>query len=520
MVELSFKQRSGWSVIGDTWRGYFVISRGIAWGTRPLLSWIAGFPLSSLEIGIRLKCLLEELGITGVKIGQYFAMRPDLLPAEICGELSKLFASVHPLSLQTVLRQVEEQLGCQIEENFSEFSSEPVGSASVAQVHRAITKRGERVAVKVRRPDVEQTLRADIRILRAIAALADKLGLFGPMSMRALLEEVARFTLREIDFRLEGNTAERLRNQSFPGIHVPKIYWDMTTDSVLTMEFMKGNTLEEIIGGDYHRAGPGRQTQQFPPDLLRESVYLIAKASLTQIFVDGFFHGDPHPANIIILEGGGVAFIDFGIFGEFDKQQRETLAAYIGCIARGDVERAYTVGLRLNDMTMNTDPATYRNEAISVMRRWRAAALDPRVKAGGKLVAKFEIEMLDVMRRHSVVMRPNQLLFWRVLSTLDATSQRLPIEFDLLAVLREFFDEGAAYPIDQIKQLLLFGYNLKVYAGRSVDSVFGIKHELLRGSITAVLTRKESDSRRRFLYSLTLAAALFGVCAALLLSFP
>ena len=408
------------------------------WCAVPLFGSIFGIPLNVGGLAVRLRRFCEQMGITFVKLGQYFAMRPDILPSAICDELSKLFAKAPTMKYQQVRKILTVQLGRSPEEIFQSFTEEPVGAASIAQVHKAVTRDGEIVAVKVQRPEVARNLHSDLRNLQRLARVVDTLGFLGEIPILQMIEETAEFTLREVDFEIEGRTADRIRQTSTKGVCVPRIYWPMTTKRILTMEFIDGISMLDFLA-----QGPGKfkdLDKSVESSLDPNSVVqLFAEETLYQLFVVGFFHGDPHPANILILPDGRIAYIDFGIFGSLSVEQRRIYGNFIEVIAIGDYEKSYLLNFSMNDITEDTDLKSYSIQWTDVTRRWHLATADQKLRASSKLVAKYHGEMLEVMRRHGIRMRPNQLLFWRVLQTLDAVGHQFPIDFDLIFVLRDFF---------------------------------------------------------------------------------
>src|SRR5688572_2727699 len=176
-----------------------------------LLLYLRGVRQPAAEIGIRVRRAFERLGVTYVKLGQFLAMRFDILPEDVCRELAKLFDAVPPMKAALVLRAIEEEFGEPADTLFAEFREEPLAAASIAQVHRAVLQSGEVVAVKVQRPRIREIFAADIRNLRRLAYAGDVLRILGPQSMVEAVEEFQRFTSREMDFLTEANTAQKLR---------------------------------------------------------------------------------------------------------------------------------------------------------------------------------------------------------------------------------------------------------------------------------------------------------------------
>ncbi|MDX6504375.1 MAG: ubiquinone biosynthesis protein, partial [Gaiellaceae bacterium] len=288
------------------------------------------------DLPVRVRMALEDLGLTYLKLGQYLAMRFDILPPDICRELGKLFDDVAPMRADLARRLIEDELGAPMDELFSSFEAEPIAAASVAQVHDARIRDGRRVAVKVQRPDIERIFRADIAVLRRITGLVDTFHLLGRLSATEMLDQFSRWTLRETDFVQEGLTAERVGENREDYEIEPGVHWDLTTSKVLTLDFIEGVTLAHVVRV-IEEGGSDRLAALHPTLDVDLILHHMTFASLRQIFVNGLFHGDPHPGNILVLEDNRVAFVDFGIFGQLTPYERETLGSMIEQLAVGNI---------------------------------------------------------------------------------------------------------------------------------------------------------------------------------------
>jgi ubiquinone biosynthesis protein len=257
---------------------------------------------------VEVRIILEELGGCFVKLGQFLSLRPDLIPKEYSEELAKLQDSVASFSYSEAKAVVEHELGESLKHLFKEFSHEPVASASIGQVYKATLLSGKIVAVKVMRPGVKAQVLADLEILEYLARLLKqhvKPGVFDPEEIFA---EFKRYTESELDYLKEAKSIksahESIRHQ---GISVPRVYSELTTKSVLVMEFLDGVPLSRIIRspGDYKRIDKRLVCRR------------LANSFLSQVFIEGFFHADPHPGNILV-SGKGLGLLDFGIVGWVD----------------------------------------------------------------------------------------------------------------------------------------------------------------------------------------------------------
>jgi ubiquinone biosynthesis protein len=257
--------------------------------------------------GQHLRELLDELGPTFVKFGQLLSMRPDVLPPDIIAELRGLQDDVRPFPYEDVERVIQEELGQPIERLFVEFDPEPIAAASIGQVHRAVIPNGHIVAVKVQRPGAPEQIEADLGLLyQAARIVKERVRALDFVDVREVVDEFARAIRQELDYRLEGRNAEQLHRNfaGHPHVQVPRVYWSYTRSRVLTLEFIHGTQLADIDEVGYSLEERKRLAE------------VIAEAWMTMIFRDGFFHGDPHPANVLVIRPDLIGLVDFGLAGK------------------------------------------------------------------------------------------------------------------------------------------------------------------------------------------------------------
>ena len=269
--------------------------------------------ISKLSIGERLRLSFEELGPTFIKLGQIMSTRPDLLPREIIHEMEKLQDAVAPFSISDVKEVIEFELGDKLENIFREFKEEPIAAASIGQVHRAKLLSGKAVVVKVQRPNIEKNIELDLGILKDLADFVDNRTKFGKLySFSKMAEEFETTITNELDFRLEGENAEtfKVNFKDEANVIVPDISWIHTTSRVLTMDEIKGTSLKNFEALD--QLGLDKKI------IARN----LANSILYQILRDGFFHGDPHPGNIMVLENNKIAFLDLGMIGQLSPHRK------------------------------------------------------------------------------------------------------------------------------------------------------------------------------------------------------
>ncbi|GLX69370.1 ABC1 kinase family protein [Paenibacillus glycanilyticus] len=271
-------------------------------------------------VGERIRMFLEELGPTFVKLGQMASTRPDLIPAGIITELERLQDQVQPFTYLEAVHIIEHELGMPIERLFAEFSEVPMASASIGQVYRARLIDGTSVAVKVQRPHIQKIIETDLDILSEIARVAEhRLEWARSYRVRDMMDEIAKALRSELDYELEARNAERFAAQSskLDGVIIPAVYWDYTSKLVMTMDYVEGIKLSDrdrLVEEGYDCKKLGER---------------YAKTIFHQVLVDGFFHGDPHPGNVLALPDGNLAFLDFGMVGRLTPDTKKHFATFV-----------------------------------------------------------------------------------------------------------------------------------------------------------------------------------------------
>lgn len=269
---------------------------------------------------------LLKLGPTFIKIGQSISTRADLLPLAYVKELSKLQDNVPAFDHQQAMQIIERELGKPLEALFAEIEDAPIAAASLGQVYRARLHSGETVAVKVQRPNLEQTINFDIAVLRQIARFMMRFPqVIRGIDWEGILGEFATIIFEEMDYIQEGHNAETFRAnfRKWREVYVPTIYWSHTSPRVLTMEFIGGLKVLDLQSL--------RERGVNPPDVIK----LIARTYLKQLLEDGYFHADPHPGNLRIMDDGRLAFFDFGMVGRISpKLQSQMIDAFFHIVEK------------------------------------------------------------------------------------------------------------------------------------------------------------------------------------------
>ena len=292
----------------------------------------------SIPPQVRLRQAFEKLGPTFVKFGQLLSSRPDLIPAEFCAEFEKMQDKVPPFSFEEAKTIIETEFNQTLERLFSYFDPKPWASASISQVHKAKIK-GKTVAVKVQRPGIKKVMVTDIELMYKIIELLElHVPEFNSYHLKPIVYEFERWTIKELNFRIEAYYAQKIAH-NFAGskiMKIPEIYSGYTTERVLTMEFLEGIPLHDIAALQRNKIAVRT--------VLKRGFYIFLK----QIFIDGLFHADPHPGNILVLKGGKIGLIDFGIVGHFDKKLKDSSLEIFRAIINNNDEKLTEILLKMS----------------------------------------------------------------------------------------------------------------------------------------------------------------------------
>jgi ubiquinone biosynthesis protein len=368
--------------------------------------------------------VLDELGPTFVKFGQLLSTRPDVVPPDIVVELRGLQDDVRPFPFEQAERVIEVELGNTLERLFLDFEPAPVAAASIGQVHRATLPNGRRVAVKVQRPGAPQKIEADLGLLYQAARLArERIRALDFVDARQLVDEFARSIRKELDYRQEARNAENF-HRHFAGhahVRVPKVYWQYTRPRVLTLEWIDGIQLADL------------DLVTTTLEERREIAYRITEAWMTMIFRHGFFHGDPHPANILLpTQAGSIGLVDFGAVGTLTDDDMSKLTGLFIDAANENLEQ---IPKRLADLGVRY-PKDREGEFLAEIRelyyRYYGASLsevDPIqiVREGFQLIYSLNLHL-----------PARFLLLDRTIATLASVGAELYPDFNVFEVARPY----------------------------------------------------------------------------------
>jgi ubiquinone biosynthesis protein len=374
--------------------------------------------------GQHLREMLDELGPTFVKFGQLLSTRPDVLPPDIIAELRGLQDDVRPFPLAEVEQVIEEELGLSIDKLFLDFEDRAVAAASIGQVHRATLPNGKRVAVKVQRPGAPRQIEADLALLYQAARIArERVRALDFIDARQLVDEFARSIRQELDYRLEARNADMFHRNfaGHPHVRVPRVYWRYTRSRVLTLEWLDGTQIADV------------DPETWSLEDRRDLAYLMTETWMTMIFRHGFFHGDPHPANILVLGSGEqIGLVDFGAVGKLTDDDLSKLTRLFIDAASENVD---TLPRRLADLGVRY-PKEREEEFLAELReiyyRYYGASLS-------------EIDPLQVIREAfqliysmNLQLPTRFLLLDKAIATLGSVGVDLYPDFNVFEVARPY----------------------------------------------------------------------------------
>jgi ubiquinone biosynthesis protein len=364
--------------------------------------------------GRRLRLLLTELGPTYVKLGQVLSTRADLLSQDVIRELSELQDQVPPFPFEQVRVQIEHGLGRTIEDAFSEFNPQPLASASIAQAHRAKTKAGVEVIVKVQRPNIRERIRADLELLYTLARFLESIvELTSLTSPTAVVEEFEQAILGELDFTRERANLNTFRkaNEGRPYVVVPHVVEHLSCETVLTLEQLEGPKITEF--------DPERHDRQV---VVRNLIEL----SFVQMFNDGLFHGDPHPGNLLVLDRNRIGLIDLGLVGRLTRPMQETLIVMCLAVALKDASTLarllYKVGISHDRVSL----AELTADIQTVLDRYLGQDLsniDSKSLLG---------DLLDLTQKYRIRIPREYAVLAKAAITIEGVVRKLSPELDVL----------------------------------------------------------------------------------------
>ena len=381
--------------------------------------------IDQISFSVRVRLALEELGPTFVKLGQILSTRPDIIPREYIKELEKLQDEVPPYSYDLVEQMVQKELGANVSELFKSFDEKPFAAASLGQAHKAILKEDKvKVVVKVQRPDMEKIIETDLDILFQLARLTEKYipesRLYDPVGVA---EEFAKTIRMELDYGTEGRNAERFRKnfKEDKTVFIPNIYWELSSKYILTMEYIEGikiNHLKELDKAGYDR---------------KQIAENGAKAFMKQMLIDGFFHADPHPGNILVMENEIIGFMDFGMTGKIDEETKEKYVNLLIAVLERNSNKILTEILNLGFTSQETiDTRSLKTDIADLLDQYYDKALKE-IKLG-----EFITHLVQISIKYHIKMPAELALLGKSLLTIEGIGLALDPDFNLTEIAKPY----------------------------------------------------------------------------------
>jgi ubiquinone biosynthesis protein len=381
--------------------------------------------IAALTRGERAKRVLEELGPTFVKLGQVLSVRPDLLPADIVDSLKQLQKSVAPLPDEEVRAVVEEYLASPIEEHFEAFETTPMAAASIAQVHRARLRVGDEikdVVVKVQRPGIREKMESDISIIYWLARLAEgsiqEVSLYQPVE---IVREFENALLMELDFSNEArNIAEVTSNfATRPGLlDLPRVHEEVSSPKLLVMSFVQGIRITETAG----------KPEYDPDEILSRALEVIFE----MVFTDGFFHGDPHPGNLLVTAESQIGMLDFGLMGRLTKEQQETLVQLAIAVFTRNASQLARIVMKMGKVPQGFERIAFEADIQRLMDQYLGVEL---AKLSSENLLRDCMEMIV---RHRIRLPAEYAILGRAAGTIEGIGRIISPKLDILKVAGPF----------------------------------------------------------------------------------
>lgn len=409
------------------------LGRYLRWGRRLFSRKKKGqVPHVPLNRAQRIRRVLEELGPTFVKFGQVISTRPDLVPPDIIAELSKLQEAVPPFDNAEARRRIKSELGCEVDDLFKEFGDQPLAAGSLGQVYKAKTKSGTAVAVKIRRPGVVQRIERDLSLMMQLAILIDRhiheARVFDPVG---LVSHFSRTIRRELSYQREANSmgefARLFKNDAT--LYVPAVHEELSTDSILTMEFIVADSLSEYMAKANSEAKDQLKAQ--PEEVALNGSRIFMKMA----FGLGIFHGDPHPGNIRIKEDGTICLLDYGMVGFLDEEIRDQLADLFYAVSKQDYKTVVNLLQVIGEPTGELDIALLKMDVRDFIDSYYGVSLE-KLRVGPMLN-----DLISILATHQLRCPGDLMLLIRAFVTLEGMGRWLDPDFNMAGELAPFVTE-------------------------------------------------------------------------------
>ncbi len=384
-------------------------------------------PLTDTQaLAVHLRHAFERLGPAFVKLGQLLSLRSDLVPEEFCQEFEKLQDQVQPFPFTQVKKVLEEDFKKPLSELFRTFQQKPVAAASISQIHKAVLKSGQVVAVKVQRPEIKKILQKDIDILFHLAYTLEQrypqLRSYRPV---AVVKEFATWTQRELDFVLEARSAQRLRDEMKNNhrVKIPKIYGAYTSPRVLTMEFIDGVKINDLAALKKYRINSQTISMTYFTSILEQAL------------IHGYFHADPHPANIFVQKNGKLVYLDYGIMGELTREQRQKILHFLSTIKEKDADKSVSLLLELAGDIRHADVTGFKRESLPILQE----AYDSSIAE--KSIGSSLYRLVSMGAKYGILFNANLVLVSKAIYQAEGIGLKLNPHFKVAQGMQSFAEK-------------------------------------------------------------------------------
>ena len=462
-----------------------------------------------------LRNILVDLGPVYIKLGQLLSTRPDILPAVYIEELSTLQDEVPPVSWAEVEVVIRKQLRRPLEETFTTINPVPVAAGSIAQVHRATLADGREVAIKVQRPGIDATIAQDISLIKGLADLVARTDFGRDYEVVALADEFSQALAAELDFTREAGFTEQLRRNLSTSrwfdpqqLVVAKIYWDLPTEKLLVMEWLDGvPLLSAHLKSDENGKDPAVERGAITT--------LLFRAFFQQLYIDGFFHADPHPGNLFYLKDGRIAMLDCGMVGRLDPRTQQLLTEMLLAIVDLDAQRCSQLTLQLADSAQPVNLSRLENDYDRMLRKYYNLSLSQ------INFSQVFYEVLQVSRNNKVRLPSNMGLYAKTLANLEGVARAFNPDVNLLDEIKPLITDLfrrqllGANPVQSLLRTALDLKSLSLQTPRHLELLLDrMSSETLQWNLSLRglddLRRSVDDSANRLSFSILVGSLIMG----------
>lgn len=465
-----------------------------------------------------LRNVLTELGPVYVKLGQLLSTRPDLLPADYIDALSELQAKVPPVPWSEVEVLLRKQLQQPLEETFAKIDPRAVAAGSIAQTHRATLKNGQEVALKVQRPGIDKVVPQDIAIIKGLADLVSRTEFGQDYDVVALADEFTSALQAELDFTQEASYTDQLRRNLSKSrwfdptqIMVPAIYWELTTEKLMVMEWLEGKPILEAQF-PVEQNGADSKTEK---EQRKAITTLLFRAFFQQLYVDGFFHADPHPGNLFYLQDGRVALLDCGMVGRLDPRTQQILTEMLLAIVDLDAQRCAQLTLQLSESGQPIILSRLENDYDRMLRKYYNLSISQ------INFSEIFYEILELARNNRVRLPSNMGLYSKCLANLEGVARTFNPEVNLLDEIKPLMTDLfrrqllGSNPLQTFLRTALDIKSLSLQSPRQMELLLDrVTSETLKWNVTIrdidPLRRSLDDSANRLSFSILVGSLIMG----------